>query len=300
MSKQRHFTYFTYFIYFRYFIYSIHIIYLTALFSCEKDNTTPPPPLPPGNNNPPPPQLWKFENAPVWMDEFDVGSAPDTNKWDYDVGGNGWGNGELQYYTKGENVTIENGVLRITAKKENHSSGRFYTSTRLVSRNKGDWLYGRIEVRAKLPGGRGTWPAIWMLPTDFIYGVWPKSGEIDIMEHVGYDPNNVHFTIHTEAYNHTLGTQKGSNQIIPTALDSFHVYRAEWAPYGIRGYFDDRKVFDFSNQGMGYPTWPFDKRFHLLLNIAVGGSWGGLQGVDDAVFPATLEVDYVRVYRFLE
>jgi beta-glucanase (GH16 family) len=275
------------------------VCFLLVLHSCKKEVSPPPPPLP-SNNNPLPPQLWKFEDAPIWIDEFENGNTPDTIKWDYDVGGHGWGNGELQYYTEGENVTVENGMLNIIAKKENHSSGRFYTSTRLVSRNKGDWLYGRIEVRAKLPKGRGTWPAIWMLPTDMNYGVWPKSGEIDVMEHVGFDPNKVHFTIHTESYNHTLGTQKGGNKTIPTALDSFHVYRADWAPYGLRGYFDGEKVFDFVNQRMGYPTWPFDKRFHLLLNIAVGGSWGGQQGVDDTIFPATLQIDYVKVYKFLE
>ncbi len=267
--------------------------------SCKKDSgSITRLPLPPPN--PLPAQLWKFADTAVWTDEFDIGTTPDTANWDYDIGGNGWGNNELQYYTEGSNVTIENGKLNIIAKKENHSSGRFYTSTRLVSRNKGDWLYGRIEVRAKLPKGRGTWPAIWMLPTDMNYGVWPKSGEIDLMEHVGFDPNNVHFTIHTESYNHILGTQRGGGKIIQTALDSFHVYRADWTPYGLRGYFDGEKVFDFVNQGMGYPTWPFDKRFHLLLNIAVGGSWGGQQGVDDTIFPATLQIDYVKVYKFLE
>ena len=283
----------------RHFLAIFFVSFFFVMHSCKKESS-PPPQLPPPNNNPLPPQLWKFEDAPIWMDEFDNGNKPDTAKWDYDIGGHGWGNGELQYYTEGENVTIENGFLSIIAKKENHSSGRFYTSTRLVSRNKGDWLYGRIEIRARLPGGRGTWPAIWMLPTDMNYGGWPKSGEIDVMEHVGFDPNNVHFTIHTESYNHILGTQKGGNKIIPTALDSFHVYRADWTPYGLRGYFDDVKVFDFVNQGMGYPTWPFDKRFHLLINIAVGGSWGGQQGVDDSVFPATLQIDYVKVYKFLE
>ena len=161
-------------------------------------------------------------------------------------------------------------------------------------------MYGRIEVRAKLPAGRGTWPAIWMLPTDWAYGDWPKSGEIDIMEHVGYDPNNVLFSVHTQAYNHSIGTQKSGGQHIPTAIGDFHKYRVDWTPYAVRGYFDDQLVFTFVNEGKGYASWPFDKRFHLLLNLAVGGNWGGAQGVDDTVFPASLVVDYVRVYKMIE
>jgi len=266
------------------------------LFSCKKQNNSG------GNNNPPPPPAvfeWKFETTPVWTDEFDVNGAPDATKWGYDVGGNGWGNNELQYYTNGLNATINNGILKIEARKEPYS-GREYTSARMITKNKGDWTYGRFEVRAKLPKGRGTWPAIWMLPTDWEYGNWPNSGEIDIMEHVGYDPNRVHITVHTKAFNHTLGTQKSASQIVSTATDSFHVYRVDWASYGIRGYIDGQQIFEFMNNGSGPDYWPFDKRFHLLLNIAVGGNWGGAQGIDDTVFPATMEVDYVKVYKFVK
>ena len=155
-------------------------------------------------------------------------------------------------------------------------------------------------MKAKIPKGRGTWPAIWMLPTLNTYGAWPKSGEIDIMEHVGYDPNRVHFTVHTESFNHTIGTQVGKNMVIPDATETFHIYRADWTPYGIRGYFDDIKIFDFPNYGNGYKSWPFDQQFHLILNIAVGGAWGGAQGIDNSVFPATMEVDYIKVYKFLQ
>ncbi|MDX2047104.1 MAG: glycoside hydrolase family 16 protein [Chitinophagaceae bacterium] len=276
---------------------ALAIIVFLLLLSCKKKNTTQQPPVNPPFT--PPVYYWEFESAPVWADEFDVNGTPDANKWGYDVGGNGWGNNELQYYTNSGNAAIENGILKITAKKENYS-GRDYTSARMVTRNKADWLYGRIEVKAKIPKGRGTWPAIWTLPTESAYGSWPKSGEIDLMEHVGFDLNRVHFTIHTEAFNHTLGTQKGNNKIIASATDSFHVYRADWTPYGLRGYFDGEKVFEFSNQYSGSPYWPFDKKFHLILNIAVGGNWGGAQGIDNAVFPAVLEVDYVRVYKFVK
>lgn len=233
----------------------------------------------------------------VWSDEFDYPGLPDSEKWNYDVGGSGWGNQELQYYTDGrtENARVENGKLIIEARKENYG-GNDYTSARLVTKNKGDWLYGRIEVKAKMPAGRGTWPAIWMLPTDWYYGGWPQSGEIDIMEHVGYDEGIVHGTVHTDAYNHTKGTQQGNSYEVPDATSAFHVYSIEWSEDTIEFFVDDDKYFMFANQGT-WQKWPFDKRFHLILNIAVGGTWGGAQGVDDNAFPTQMEVDYVRVYQ---
>jgi beta-glucanase (GH16 family) len=235
----------------------------------------------------------------VWSDEFDYTGLPATEKWGYDTDGNAWdwGNNELQFYTdsRQENAWVENDVLTITARKE-QMGGKEYTSARLITKNKGDWLYGKVEVRAKLPGGTGTWPAIWMLPTDWEYGNWPSSGEIDIMEYVGYDPGVVHGTIHTEAYNHILGTQKGAQISVSDAETEFHVYSLRWTPDKIEVYVDDTKYFTFLAQG-DYTTWPFDKRFHLLLNVAVGGSWGGAQGVDNDIFPVKMEVDYVRVYQ---
>lgn len=243
---------------------------------------------------------WAFESTPTWADEFDYTGLPLSDKWDYDLGGSGWGNNEKQYYTNSlSNVSVANGLLSITAKKEN-MNGMAYTSTRLVSRNKLDVLYGRIEVKAKLPTGRGTWPAIWMLPTDRAYGDWPKSGEIDIMEHVGYDQNNVHFSTHTEAYYFKINTQKTSTKMIPDASTAFHLYRVDWTPYAIRGYYDNVLVFEFVNEGTGYKVWPFDKRFHLLLNLAIGGDWGGAQGIDDSIFPQKMDVDYVRYYKMID
>lgn len=238
-------------------------------------------------------QIWELK----WSDEFEVPGLPDNTKWGYDVGGGGWGNNELQYYTNArlENARVENGVLIIEAIKELYG-GRNYTSARLITKYKGDWKYGRIEVRAKLPGGTGSWPAIWMLPTDWEYGGWPSSGEIDIMEYVGYDPGVVHGTVHTAAYNHTLGTQKGASYSVPDAETEFHIYSIEWTVNKIDFYIDTKKYFTFYNM-TGWEKWPFDKRFHLLLNIAVGGNWGGVQGVDDDIFPIRMEVDYVRVYQ---
>lgn len=243
---------------------------------------------------------WTFETTPVWADEFDKAGQPDTSKWGYDLGGSGWGNNELQYYTnKAANASVANGILTITVKKEK-IEGKEYTSARLTSKGKGDFLYGRIEAKAKLPSGKGTWPAIWMLPTDWAYGGWPKSGEIDIMEHVGYDPNKVHISMHTEAYNHAINTQKTATKMVETAMTEFHLYRVDWTPYAIRGYIDNELVFTLVNEGKGSAVWPFDKPFHLLLNVAFGGNWGGAQGIDPSVLPAKMEIDYVRVYKMID
>lgn len=234
----------------------------------------------------------------VWSDEFEYSGLPDEARWNYDVGGGGWGNQELQYYTSQrlENARVEDGKLIITAIREKYS-GMDYTSARLVTKHKGDWLYGKLEICVKLPEGRGTWPAIWMLPTDWEYGGWPSSGEIDIMEHVGYNEGVVHATVHTEAYNHTLGTHQGDTVHINDATSAFHVYSMEWTPIKIDFFADGVKYFTFYQNSTDYKKWPFNIRFHLLLNIAVGGSWGGAQGVDINAFPAQMEIEYVRVYQ---
>lgn len=234
----------------------------------------------------------------LWSDEFETDGLPDPNKWSYDVGGHGWGNNELEYYTKDrlENARVEDGKLIIEARQEAYE-GSNYTSARLVTKNQGDWQYGRVEVKAKLPQGRGTWPAIWMLPTKNTYGGWPRSGEIDIMEHVGFDPGKVHGTVHTEAYNHTKGTQKGGNRMVPDAMDAFHVYAIEWSAEKIDFFIDDALYFTFNNEGGDYQGWPFDQPFHLILNIAVGGNWGGQQGVDETIWPQRMEVEYVRIFK---
>lgn len=234
----------------------------------------------------------------IWADEFDYTGLPDSEKWVYDVGGDGWGNNELQYYTNSreENARVEDGKLIIEARKESYI-GSDYTSARLLTRGKGDWLYGRVEVRAKLPGGRGAWPAIWMLPTNWEYGGWPASGEIDIMEYVGYEPDTVHFTVHTDAFNHSINTQVGSSTILNDPESNFYTYAIEWFPDRIDFFVDDELQFTFENQNKTFSEWPFDKAFHLILNIAIGGNWGGVEGVDETLFPKTMEVDFVRVYK---
>lgn len=233
----------------------------------------------------------------IWSDEFKKEGLPDPKKWDYDVGDHGWGNEELEYYSKSDpkNARIEKGVLIIEAHADpNHPKG--YTSARLVTRGKASWQYGYIEVKAKLPEGRGTWPAIWMLAEENRYGGWPKNGEIDIMEHVGYDPGRVHGTVHTEAFNHTIGTQKGGQKDVPSFHEDFHTYAIDWTEKGIDFYIDGQRYFTFENTGGDYREWPFDQPFHLILNIAVGGGWGGQKGVDPDIWPQRMEVDYVRVY----
>lgn len=238
----------------------------------------------------------------VWADEFDEEGEPQSERWGYDLGdgcpGNcGWGNNELQYYTRRpENIRIEDGKLIIEARKEDYK-GSEYTSARLVSKNKGDWKYGYVEARAKLPYGTGTWPAIWMLPTNWEYGGWPASGEIDIMEHVGYDQGIVHGTVHTEAFNHGIGTQKGDSIAVGDVHENFHVYAIDWTPEKIDFIVDNEVYHTFRNEKKGFEEWPFDKPFHLLLNMAVGGNWGGARGVDTTIWPQRMEVDYVRVYK---
>ncbi|MEI6274400.1 MAG: glycoside hydrolase family 16 protein [Prolixibacteraceae bacterium] len=236
----------------------------------------------------------------VWSDEFDYTGLPDAKKWSFDVEGNssGWGNNESQYYTKEriQNAEVKDGQLSITAIREDFQ-GRKYTSARLITKTKGDWLYGRLEIKAKLPEGRGMWPAIWMLPTDWSYGGWPASGEIDVMENVGYDPFVIVASAHTQSYNHVRKTQKSNKISIPDCYTGFHVYALEWEVNEYRVFVDDQLFFTFRNEGTGYKAWPFDQRFHLLLNVAVGGNWGGTKGIDDTIFPKTMVVDYVRVYQ---
>lgn len=245
------------------------------------------------------PIVYHFESKPIWSDEFDYKGLPDPTKWNYDVGGKGWGNNELQYYTKEnlKNARVENGKLIIEAIKENFDKNT-YTSARLVTKGKGDFLYGRFEIKAKLPFGRGTWPAIWMLASEQNYSdkYWPDNGEIDIMEHVGYDPGNVHGTVHTKAFNHVIGTQKGTEMMVNDFDKAFHEYRLDWTPQKIEMYIDSKLYFTFENSGKGFAEYPFDKKFHLLLNLAVGGNWGGSKGVDESIFPQRMEVDYVRIY----
>jgi len=242
----------------------------------------------------------KEEYHLVWSDEFDYTGLPDSTKWTYDTEGNadGWGNREAQYYTKAEkeNAWVENGVLTITALKEQFG-GKEYTSARLNS--KANWLHGRIEVNAKLPKGRGTWSAIWMMPKDWTYndGNWPNIGEIDIMEHVGHNLGTIHASAHSKDYQWQKNTQQTSTIKIAGVDEKFHSYILEWTPELMKAYVDDQLYFEYKNEGLGKSKWPYVKPFYLILNLAIGGAWGSGEGIDDSVFPQTMEIDYVRIYQ---
>merc|ERR1712038_1057111 len=224
----------------------------------------------------------------VWADEFD-GSEVDTSKWGYDYC-RGCGNNEAQRYTD-ENAEVIDGKLVITARR---SSWGEYTSSKLES--KMSWKYGKFEISARVPAGRGTWPAFWMLPTENEYGGWPWSGEIDVLEHVGYDEGKIHGTVHTGAYNHMKGTQKGGSTYIHDATTAFHTYTVEWEENSMKWFVDGNQYYEFYKHG-GSAEWPFDQNFYIILNLAVGGSWGGAQGIGANAFPTSFEIDYVRAYK---
>jgi beta-glucanase (GH16 family) len=239
---------------------------------------------------------WKL----TWADEFDVNGLPDSAKWSFETKGNvyGWGNNELQFYTEKEagNAFVENGILKIVAKQDS-IEGKGYTSARLITHNKASFTYGRMEIRAKLPAGRGLWPAIWMLGDNIHEKGWPLSGEIDIMEHVGYEKDSIYGTIHSDSYNHIKKTEKTKAIFLADPYTDFHIYGIEWTPEKIEFFVDEQVYNTVINEHLSEKEWPFDQPFYFILNLAVGGNWGGKMGVDETVFPATMEVDYVRVYQ---
>ena len=240
----------------------------------------------------------------VWSDEFEGanGSAPDPAKWNQQEGGAGWGNGELQYYTKGTNNSfLQDGMLVIQVKEE-YMLGRDYTSARLTTQFKGDWTFGRFEIRAKLPNTQGIWPAFWMLPSRGRYGSGPAGGEIDIMEMIGSEPFRSYGTLH---FGNPAERSSGSYDLPngATYADDFHLFAVEWEPDEIRWYVDDvlfhsETEWFTSSLNAPYPA-PFDQNFHLLVNVAVGGVWPGSPD-ETSVFPQMLYVDYVRVYQHPE
>lgn len=237
-------------------------------------------------------QEWEL----VWADEFDYTGLPEDSKWGYEVGY--VRNNERQYYTKSrkQNARVEDGMLIIEARKESFE-GFDYTSASVHTKDTTSWVYGRIEVRAKLPTGRGMWPAIWMLGVNISEVGWPACGEIDIMENVGFDPDRIHANIHTKSYNHVLKTNKGDSISVSAPYNEFHVYAIEWFENRIDFFVDDTKYFSFAKEGTGWKTWPFDKKHYLIINAAIGGSWGGRYGIDDTIFPHKYYIDYVRVYQ---
>ena len=269
------------------------LLSLAGFGGCGGNNspTVPSAPTPTPVPTTPAPAGWSL----VFADEFDTPGAVDPARWGYEIGY--LRNDEKQYYTsRSENVRAEGGNLVIEARKEPYQ-GYAYTSASVNTRKRFEFLYGRVEVRAKLPTGNGTWPAIWMLGTNVDQAGWPACGEIDIMENVGFDPLKIYGTIHTAAYNHVSGTAKGANVTIAPPWQDFHVYAMEWYPDRIDIFVDGQKYFTFRNEGTGTRAWPFDQPQYLLVNFAIGGAWGGQQGVDDSRFPQKYLVDYVRIYK---
>lgn len=239
----------------------------------------------------------------VWSDEFE-GTELDTTKWDYQIGTgaqfglNGWGNNELQYYTeKGHNIEINDGILAIEARKEAYEQ-MDYTSAKLVTLGKQDWLYGKFEIHAKVPETQSIWPAIWMMPTNAEYGNWPRSGEIDLMELLGHQPDTVYGNAH---YGNSYLDRGSSLQPITLEdganfSDDFHTYAIEWKPDTLKWYLDGKHYHTLTSEDIKPYIWPYDKSFYLILNVAVGGTWPGYPD-ETTELPQQMLVDYVRVYQ---
>ncbi len=229
----------------------------------------------------------------VWSDEFSTSGTPDPTKWGYDLGAGGWGNNELEFYTsRTDNVNVSDGTLKIILKKEDYQ-GSAYTSARMLSYGKFSFKYGKIEVRAKLPAGKGTWPAIWMLGDNYKAAIWPACGEIDIMEHVGNGPGVIHSSIHTtSSFGNTINT---STKTVSTYNTEFHLYQANWTPDRIEFSIDNALFYTYSPSVRNSSTWPFDQNCFIILNVAMGGNFGG--AIDPAFTNSQMEVDYVRVYK---
>jgi beta-glucanase (GH16 family) len=232
----------------------------------------------------------------AWAEEFDRAGAPDPAVWEPEQGY--VRNGEAQYYTAGrrENARVEGGVLVIEARRDDWQ-GRPITSASLTTMGKRSFLYGRIEVRAKIPTGRGTWPAVWTLGNNMPEAGWPACGEIDILENVGFEPEKIHANIHCAAYNHTKRNGKGRGITVDAPWAGFHVYALEWYEDRLEFFYDDTRYFTYRKDSADPAAWPFAAPHYLLLNLAIGGAWGGQKGVDETLFPHRFEVDYVRYYQ---
>ena len=243
----------------------------------------------------------------LWSDEFNDEEL-DLTKWNKLNWKPGWVNNELQAYTdRDTNIFLENGHLVLQGNIEPGYSGTDYvgnnyvadyTSGRVNTDDKFSTTYGRFDIKAKLPAGKGSWPAIWMLGESISSIGWPQCGEIDIMEHVGYDQGLVHGSIHTQDYNHMYGTQKSGSKYVDDVTDTFHVYSLEWSPFYLRYLIDNEPFFFVYNDSNGdFGKWPFNDPHYLILNLAIGGDWGGVQGVSASAFPMKMYIDYVRVYK---
>jgi beta-glucanase (GH16 family) len=277
-------------------IYLLFLLLICSLPACgDKDSVKPNPP------EEKPESFVPADYSLVWSDEFnDAPNGLPGNEWWFETGNSGWGNNEPQNYVDrvlGTDTVakIQNGQLTITAYKlTTPYQGSDIISARMNTVQS--WKYGYFEMSAKLPGGKGTWAAFWMLPKNF--QSWPRDGEIDIMEYVGYRPDVTQASVHTEAYNHVAGTEKTATHSAPGAERKFYTYGLLWTADEIAGYIDGVPYFSFRNDKAGNKsTWPFDEPFYLKLNLAIGGNWGGQQGIDPAIFPSRYEIDYVRVYQ---
>ncbi len=224
----------------------------------------------------------------TWSDEFNVDGPPNSSKWGYDLGAGGWGNNEEQYYTnRPENVIVQNGVLKIKTLKENFN-GSSYTSARILTKGKFSFKYGKVEIKAKLPSGGGTWPALWMLGNNIDTVGWPACGEIDIMENVGNSPNKIYGTLHHPG--HSGGNGDGATTIIANASTEFHIYTLDWRADSIKFYVDNQLFYTFANSA----NLPFNQNFFIIINSAMGGNFGG--AIDPNFVSSTFEIDYIRVY----
>jgi beta-glucanase (GH16 family) len=231
---------------------------------------------------------------PVWSEEFQDPPAPSPARWTYEHGM--LRNHELQYYTdRRENARVEGGQLVITARHEPWE-GAGYTSASLTTRGRFSFTYGKLEIRAKIPTGRGTWPALWLLPESGALR-WPHGGEIDLMENIGCDPQKLHFTVHTGAFNHVLKTQRSKAVVLDRPWDDFHRYGLLWTHERLEFFLDGEKVSEFANDGQGNEHWPFDSPMVIIMNLAIGGAWGGQKGVDESIFPVEYRISYVRVWQ---
>lgn len=235
------------------------------------------------------PGAWRL----VWRDEFDKSGRPDPAKWGYEKGF--VRNDELQFYTEDrrENARVEQGRLVIEARKDGFE-GHPVSSASLTTRGKAAWTFGKIEVRARIPTGKGTWPAIWMLGAG---GRWPQDGEIDILEAVGHEKDKAFATIHSTKLGGTEHEAYGVSAFVPDLGKEFHTYALEWTTDQIVWTIDGKPVHRYAKADPHGVAWVFDKPQYLILNLAIGGSWGGQQGVDESIYPARFEVDFVRVYQ---
>jgi beta-glucanase (GH16 family) len=237
----------------------------------------------------------------MWADEFN-GDNLNEDHWNVEINTDGGGNQEAQAYRR-ENIQVQDGLLTITAKKES-VLGKNYTSGRINSRYKVNTRYGRVSFRAKVPGGRGTWAAVWMLPLFNLFGQWPRSGEIDMLEYVGYDQNRVFSALHTERFNHTKNNNLVMSQLVAGVEDDFFDFDMIWVPGEIRMLVDGRQYGlyryspQFNQEAPYHQVFPFYEEFYFIINLAIGGSWGGVQGIDDSIFPVQFQLDYLRLYQF--